>query len=465
VTSAPVVVVGGSVAALVAADALAAADRSVELFLPDRGVGGGFLPYEHRGRRLDLGPRVLELRYDAAVGEQAPTPPWATYRPGPHGHRPFLGAIDRFVRELAGDDLVQVPPAEVSVAGRRCSDYVLAGDLSGLGDVLDPETLHRLAEEARRRVEVEGPHGVFATEGGVPWDRSFRSVGRDQTGAAFHDLLIEPIAAKILSGGTGAVIAALHRKIWLPIFHPVTAWEACTGSLSYRPDRPFTSVAGGGMGEVVSRLLQRIGDAPTVTVRHEGALVGLGDGGGGVELRFGSGAAVTAIRPILAVGPEELFAAGGSPFTPERVTSTMVWLDLPEDRVRSLPSVLMSAEPDEPLLRVTESLADRRDGFRTVCCELAWWVEPEERAARAVAGLLALGVLASIDGVEVVADASRPAFSVPSAANLQAFQASRRDLDALGLPITVIGGARSFAIDSFNEQVVQGLAVAADRTA
>jgi hypothetical protein len=65
----------------------------------------------------------------------------------------------------------------------------------------------------------------------------------------------------------------------------------------------------------------------------------------------------------------------------------------------------------------------------------------------------------------VVADASRPAFSVPSAANLQAFEASRRDLDALGLPITVVGGARAFAIDSFNEQVVQGLAVAGDRTA
>ena len=60
----PVVVVGGSVASLVAADALAAAGRSVELHLPESGVGGGFTPITLSGRRLELGARLIELSYD-----------------------------------------------------------------------------------------------------------------------------------------------------------------------------------------------------------------------------------------------------------------------------------------------------------------------------------------------------------------------------------------------------------------
>ncbi len=72
-------VVGGSIAALVAADAAARAGRSVDLLLPARGVGGGFRPLEVDGRRLDLGVRLLELdREDAG-----PPPDLAAYRPCP----------------------------------------------------------------------------------------------------------------------------------------------------------------------------------------------------------------------------------------------------------------------------------------------------------------------------------------------------------------------------------------------
>ncbi|QXC61706.1 hypothetical protein KSP35_02340 [Aquihabitans sp. G128] len=408
---------------------------------------------------------MLELQYDDD-GATGAVPPLGDYRPGPHGHRPYLTAIDALVRELAGDDLVQVSAAQVSVGGRRCTDYVLAGDLTGLPAVLDDDQAAALTAGAAAAIEAIGPHGAFAPDaGGLPWDRTFHDIGRQHTGAPFHDLLIEPLAAKALPGGTSSVIAALHRKIWLPLFHPVTAWEASADRLTYRPERPFWSVAGGGMGEVVRRLVQRVTDAPLVRVRHEGPLVAVAAEGGRTLLRFESGAELPAATPVLGVGPEELFAAAGQAYAVDKVPAAMVWIDVPDGDVHDLPSVLFSAEPEVGAFRVTESLADVRPGFRTVCVEVACTVERERWEATAQAALEDLGVVRPGAAVEVVAAAGRPAFAVPSAASRAAFAVARAGLDALHLPALVVGGATAFAVDSFNEQVVQGLAAAEARSA
>ena len=71
----PVVVVGGSVAALVTADAVSAAGPPVELHLPARGVGSGFLPIRHSDRLLELGPRLIELAYAFEQASRRRVPP------------------------------------------------------------------------------------------------------------------------------------------------------------------------------------------------------------------------------------------------------------------------------------------------------------------------------------------------------------------------------------------------------
>ena len=72
-------VVGGTVAALSAADALAAAGRPVRLLMPRKGVGGGFLPMARGGVPLELGMRVqcengwAVVRYFPPEGGQSRT--------------------------------------------------------------------------------------------------------------------------------------------------------------------------------------------------------------------------------------------------------------------------------------------------------------------------------------------------------------------------------------------------------
>jgi hypothetical protein len=454
------VVVGGSIASLVTADRLAEAGQPVDLFLAERGLGGGFLPIPAKGRRLELGARLIELSYDDDPGEP---PPLAEYRPGPHGHRPYLTLIDAAVRELAGGDLLALDPPQASIDGKRCTDYVLGGDLTGLVDVLDADELATMAAETAARVEAEGPHGAFAEDReSERWSRTFADVGIAHTGPSFHERLIESLASKMLPGGSGSVIGALHRKIWLPLFHPVTAWEACTGALTYRPQRPMWTLRTGGMGEVVQRLADRVRAASAVTVHEVGTLTGVSpDGTDGVQLVFEDGTEVTATRPVVGVGPDELFPAAGVPYESDRVIATMVWVEVAEAEVVDLPSVLFASEPDVGVFRVTENRADERPGHRTLCCELDHRrADPDGWAEVVGHALPALGVTTPGATIEIVMGASRPSFASPSFENQAAWSEARRQLDRLALPVRLVGGTTAFGADTFNEQLVQGLQVA-----
>lgn len=460
-SAAPQVVVGGSIAALVAADQLARSGRAVELHLPERGVGGGFAPLRVDGRRLELGARLIELSYD---GEVAAPPPLDQYRPGPHGHRPYLALIDRFVRELAGDDLVALPPPEASVGGKRTGDYVLEGDLSGLAAVVDDTDLALMASQAAACVEREGPHGLFGPDRvDELWARTYDDVGRAHAGDAFHDRFLAPLVDKILSDGGDSVVAALHRKVWLPLFHPVTVWEACTGRLTYRPERPMWSLRNGGMGEIVERLIGRVEASDLIHIERSGGLGALARGPGADEVVFGFGdqSSLLARRPIVGLGADGLFAAAGVSLYARRVDATMIWLDVPEAQVVRLPSVLFVAEPELAPFRITENVADPRPGHRTLCCELDHRCDdPDQWLALAAGALVQLGVVTSEAAVEQVAAVSRPAYFSPSPVNLARFDAARRDYEARGLGAVVVGGALAFGADTFNEQVIQGLAAA-----
>ena len=153
----PLVIVGGTIAALVAADRAAAGGREVQLCLPDGRVGSGFLPLERAGRRLDLGPRIIELGYDEPVGTP---PPLESYVAGPHGHRPFLGLIDAFVRDLASGDLEAISGPQIQRGSTRVSDFVLGGDLAELPALLDDTEQAAIGAEAAAIAERLGPAGL-----------------------------------------------------------------------------------------------------------------------------------------------------------------------------------------------------------------------------------------------------------------------------------------------------------------
>ncbi|WP_354698446.1 hypothetical protein DSM112329_04126 [Paraconexibacter sp. AEG42_29] len=448
----PLVVVGGTIAALVAADGAAAAGREVVLLLPRQGVGGGFAPLTPDGRRLDRGLRALELHYE---GTGSP-PPLEDYDAAGAGHRPYAQQIAAFIRELAGPGLVELGRPRLWLRGRLGEELLTTCDLTGLLGYLTAAQAETIARQT-----AHGGAGLLdgARRHGLG-DLDLGAASREQHGALFHDLVIAPLAAKLRPGGTDDVPAALRRKLWLPLFHPQTLHEAATGAPpAFRPERPFHGIEPGGTGELIARLTARLQASPRVAVRRTDGIERIERGrSGAVLITPRRSLPVHAAEPILALAPGELFAACGVPYAPERETSTLAWVEVAEDDVLTLPSFVHVVDSDVRVFRL--SRGERRDGRITVCAELAHDVPKAFAASTAAAALTRLGLIRAGASVRPITAFAGPTFTAPTFANRARFGEARAAYDALGLDAQAIGGVEAFGADSLNEQLVQGLRAA-----
>ena len=456
--TAPQVVVGGSIAALVAADSLAGAGRPVRLLLPRRGVGSGFRPLERDGRRLELGMRALELRYEGV----AESPPLERYRPEGDGHRPFVARIDAWVRDLVGDHaLVELTPPASFLDGRLGPELLLTSDLTRARDLVAPAVAERIAEEAADAERTAGAAGWLAPgQRDRLWDVSLEEASLHQHGTTFHGLFVGALTAKIRPGGGSDVVAALRRKLWVPLFWPRTLADAFAGRpVGFVPDRPLTAVVPGGVGPVVTALLDRLAARGVEVVEHDGVR-SLTREGGDLLVELADGVVERAHRPVLGLGAGELFAAVGIEHAAPRIRSVMAWVGVTEDDVADLPGVVHVLDPALAAYRVTPGERDAATGTRVLCVELSHDVAPEEAAATAADVVRRIGLVREGAALQDLAALAGPTFADPTAENVRRQAGAWAAWQGQHLPAVVVGGAQAFGYDSFNEQVVQGLQAA-----
>ncbi len=450
---APLTVVGGSVAALVAADARLRRGGAVDLLLPRRGVAGGFAPLEVKGRRLGLGVRLLEIdREDAGT-----PPPLADYVAGPSGHVPFVRTVAEWTRELAGDGLREADGLAMVTGGRLVDDIYFTVDLDGLRAALPAAEADRTAAEAADARRLDGDAGVLGAGhdlGALTLD----DASRRNHGAAFHERFIAAMCRKIHPGGAAAVPAALRRKVWMPLFHPRTLEAAAAGRpTGYRPRRPFHTVEPGGVGALVTALLARIHAAPRARVIETGRLVHAEAAPGGrVQLRLDDGLNWDARRPVLGTGAPELFAAVGAGYDAPRLPMSIAWAEVDERDVLALPGLVHVPDPDIDAFRISPG-DPPAPGRRALTLELRHDL-PAERVADAVRrAVVRTGLVREGATVDVIHHLAGPAMPDPGPAAQAAFEAARARLQDAALDAEVVGGAAAFGADSFNEQVIQGL--------
>jgi hypothetical protein len=452
VSARPVTVVGGTVAALVAADAAARAGREVELYLPKKGVGGGFSPVKVGGRSLERGIRVFELRYEG-VGDP---PPIEEYDPRT-GHRPFARLVEEYISELVGPALVELSRPRMWFRGRMASEIYLATDLSGLRELLSGEEADAVAAEARAAVDERGESGVF--DGEDLWKIALTEASLANHGRTFHELLLDPICRKIRPEGGDDVLAALRRKIWMPLFWPRTVLEAATGeAIEFRPERPFHTISPGGTGAVVEKLLERVEGSGGVRVARIDGVEAVAPRDGRTAIALVGGETVEAQRPILALAPGDLFGAAGLEYKPDRVRSALCWVEAAEDDVLELPSVLHVTDPDVPLFRLTPGASG--GGRQVLTLELRHDTTEDEAPAAVRESLERLGIVREGAELAQLAFFAGKTFTAPTADSKRRFDAAREQLAELELDAEIVGGAGWFGADSLNEQLIQGLRAA-----
>jgi hypothetical protein len=461
------VVVGGSIAALVAADALTAQGESVRLLAPERGVGGGFAPIRREGRVLELGVRLLELTYEG-VGHTPP--PLSDYRPGVGAHRPYAPLIEAWVRDLLGERVVEAPRPRMFFDGRIVDDLYFTTDALALREALGEQERATIVAEARAAQAATGSDAglLDATHSLELAALSADEASLRNHGSTFHDRLIAPIAEKTVPGGGRDVLASMRRKIWIPLFWPATLAQACNGgNVAFRPERPFHTVAPDGCGGIVDALLERI-ESGGARVQSAGRLeslssAGAGAGAGGreesVELTFSSAGPVSACRPVLGSAPSELFAAIGADYAPTSARSVICWLEAQPEDLAQVPSLLNIVDADIPALRVSCS-GRGAPGTQLLTVELRHDLPEEEIAPAAIAALHRTGLLREDADVHVVMSAAAPTFPLPTRENAERFAAAHAALAELDLDAEIVGGASDFGADALGEQIVQGLRAA-----
>jgi hypothetical protein len=452
------VVVGGTVAALVAADALAARGRPVRLLLPRKGVGGGFMPVERDGRVLERGMRVLELRYE---GTGTP-PPLERYRPGEDGHRPFVALVDAWVRELVGDDqVVEIDPPASFLGGRLCPEVLVSSDLSRAAQCVPPGGARAIAAEAAAAADSSGDAGWLAPAAADRlWQTSLDDASVHQHGPTFHRHFLAPFTDKVRPAGGRDVLAALRRKLWAPLFWPRTVAEAFgDGPVGFVPDRPLTVVRPGGMAPVVRALLRRLGERDVEIVDYD-SVTRVEPAGRSARISLSDGRVETVHRPVLAMATGELFAAVGVAHAPARVRSVLAWVEVQESDLVELPGFVDVVDPEVAAYRITPGQLDHARRTRVVCVELAHDVDTGAAAEVARAALERVGIVRAGSATRDLGVFAGPTFTDPTADNLARHAEALAGVQALELDAVVVGGALAFGSDAFNEQVVQGLQAA-----
>ena len=445
-------------AALVAASALGERGHSVRLLLPDRGIGGGFAALRHEGRALELGVRLLELRYE---DEPDRPPPLRDYEPGIGGHRPYVGLIRAWAEGLAGDALVQTGRPRMVVGGRWVDDPLFTVDLAGLAAGLPAPVRERIAGEAAAARAAEGDAGVLdPARAGELEGLSFEAASLRNHGPALHGLL-EPLARKFWRGGAADLAAPLRRKVWMALFWPRTVEEAMGGrEPTFRPHRTFHTVAPEGPGALVSALLARLEAQPEVTIERPGPLSALEPGRRGVRLGFAGGERSEADSAIVGSAPAELFAAAGIDYTPERVRTVIAWVECAEEDVLELAPLIHLADEGLPGARVSTGGGGAPAGRRLLTVELRHDLGEEGIQEATRHSLESAGIVREGATLMPIRHASALTFAAPTRENVAAFASARARLLERELPISLVGGAADFAADSLNEQVVAGLKAA-----
>ncbi|MBO1076077.1 serine/threonine-protein kinase [Roseomonas marmotae] len=452
----PLHVVGGSVAALVAA-LTAARHRPVELYLDPARAGGGFAGLRLGGSWLPLGMRLLELDYEDPLEARRPL---ADYDPARDDHRPFIDVLRRHLEEWLGPELIAAPAPEMLWEGRRTTCALTSADIATLPPLMAPSLRARIAAEAGALLRDPAPPAWRFLPGRAARLEAvgLEAASRDNHGATLHSMLLAPLAARVDPTGWAACPATERRKLWAALFHPRTVLEAFRdGRTSFRPRRPFATLRRGGMAGAVRRMLAALRASPAVRLHRVGRLTGLARRGEELLLDFdGRRTRLPTRSAAFGLGAEEAFAAAGLAYAPNRLRAGFAWMAVREAELLHIPSALLLCGAGAPAFRISDG-GMVAPGERRLTIEFGdMAAAPGADAARAA--LEAAGLLRPGAAPRLLHALAGPAQVAPSEANRQAHEtAATAFRTALGGRPRILGGARRFGFESFNDQMVDGL--------
>jgi hypothetical protein len=385
----------------------------------------------------------------------------AGYRPEVRYDWTRFGArVDRWLQEHV--DAVRAPTPQTLVGGHRHPDHLIADRLDVLttGDFGPPSPLPR--DDPR--------HAGNKITSPVYDDLTYREAAELNHGKDIQARLIDPFAEKLLGSAYDTLLARYHRAGWLPLYWPETLTAACEGRPTGLPEYSFRTTASGFVGEVVRAVEQRVAGLPNVAIQNA-EVTSFARAGSRWEVRT-EGGAWAHERPVLGLGHERMQTLLELPATgrPPGASVVLVCCLVRGAAIAAPVGCLSVVDPEFAGYRVTDqdALAGRDPEWHRVVIEAGPTAAQRHRSGEDVTAELVnelvrlLGIRDGEDGVRVVKTLAAPgAVPAPTAASVRDDAAARAALEEACPEALLTGALLGAGATSMNDQVVQGLAVAA----
>lgn len=451
-------VVGNTVAALAAAERLAANGHRVDLYCT--GIpGSAFAGVDLDGRLVEAGLRLIEREYVAGENALVP-PPLHHHVPGHGGHRRWMGMVEDYLCDLV-PDIQPAPTPQLVLDERRGEDFSLTGRAESVRDFFSPEELATIASQSQAAWDRLGHDAGLLGIRHLYESATLESASLANHGELFHRKVVGPLAESLIPDGATLVAADQRHKVWAPLFWPSTLCQAASGrTVDFAPRRRFWTDRLGGMTGVISTLMGRLDDADHVRISRPGRLCSIAEDTSMVTMAFDGGVRCEATRPIIGVSAGELFRAAGVGYDPSRVEMSLMWAEVEERHTTEVAATtLLQAGLDA--FRVTPfgvSVDGGGPARRTFCIELRHGATPS--TALAARALLAAGAVADPSLVNGLGVRSFDAFAVPTHENRVRYEHAHEQMRAALPRLTLIGSAAGYGADPLNEQLFGGLRAA-----
>jgi protoporphyrinogen oxidase len=222
------VIVGNTLASLIAAYELARQGKEVTLIKHKGGWGGHFSGLQINGEHFDAGMTIVELTSTNLQAE----PDLASYDSlirNDVGR--FFGLVKKFVSEHF--ELREIEQPQSYFRGGWSDDFLLCNSFA-LFDRFSAEEKALIVKQLESRDSSDWQHASQK----IILQAAHTAASYQQTsifnhGELVHQALIDPFVKKLTGSGSENIASIFHRRLWAPLYYPETIAQAAKGELDH----------------------------------------------------------------------------------------------------------------------------------------------------------------------------------------------------------------------------------------
>ena len=462
----PVAIVGSNISALVSAISCARQGLPVVMIGSRKHFGGHFAGMVVEDARFDVGMLFFEFTsFKSEPGISIST--YEDEKLGDAGR--FVSTIRDFVDSLGIKyNVAEIP--KMIVEERLLDDIFISNRLAALNE-LSTKTRQAILEETTGAADRDERHPSWKADWPVNEAFNLEDISTYNHGHTFHRLFIEPMCQKLTGLSTKDLAAKYHRLSWLPLYYPETLSAQLSNQPQPLPETRFHYPEDG--FHVLPESLKATVSSLDIVEWIDDEIGSLETKDGGFRLGLSSGRKIEVRHLAWTLNPDRLLELG---LQKGENNSDYAFLGIVFARIKAAElgfsfSTLYVADQNYCMYRISNQTASsgRKDALNLITVEVNCdfmegrrQLGEDEIHGRVFRDLKSLGVIKeTASSFRATLRKFKKALLLPTVRNVKTHEAKRDRCRELFPGIHLIGSCAPFGAASLNDQILQGMSVAA----